>query len=103
AEMWFGRPEEGPNGPEPAAGPPFRFAGHFAGIMLNGALIDYGDPEFHEKGPASAGCLIDLVSLEKLLARRAGDLGISIRRGVSVTAFSQAHDTVTVHTSAGTV
>jgi len=22
AEMWFGRPEEGPNGPEPAAGPP---------------------------------------------------------------------------------
>ena len=40
AEMWFGRPEEGPTGPEPAAGPPFRFAGHFAGIMLNGALID---------------------------------------------------------------
>jgi 2-polyprenyl-6-methoxyphenol hydroxylase-like FAD-dependent oxidoreductase len=103
AEMWFGRPEEGPSGLEPAAGPPFRFAGHFAGIMLNGALIDYGDPEFHEKGPAAAGCLIDLVSLEKVLARRAGDLGITIRRGVSVTGFSQADDTVTIHTSAGTV
>ena len=103
AEMWFGRPEEAPSGPDLAAAPPFRFAGHFAGIMLNGALIDYGDPEFHEKGPAAAGCFIDLVSLEKLLARRAGDLGISIRRGVSVTAFSQADDTVTIHTSAGTV
>jgi hypothetical protein len=33
----------------------------------------------------------------------ASDLGISIRRGVSVTAFSQADDTVTIHTSAGTV
>jgi 2-polyprenyl-6-methoxyphenol hydroxylase-like FAD-dependent oxidoreductase len=71
--------------------------------MLNGALIDYGDSEFREKGPAAAGCLIDLVSLERVLARRAGDLGISIRRGVSVTAFSQADDMVTIHTSAGTV
>jgi 2-polyprenyl-6-methoxyphenol hydroxylase-like FAD-dependent oxidoreductase len=70
---------------------------------LNGALIDYGDSEFREKGPAAAGCLIDLVSLERVLARRAGDLGISIRRGVSVTAFSQADDMVTIHTSAGTV
>jgi 2-polyprenyl-6-methoxyphenol hydroxylase-like FAD-dependent oxidoreductase len=103
AEMWIGLPEEGPSGPELAAGPPFRFAGHFAGIMLNGALIDFGDPEFHEKGPAAAGCMIDLVSLEKVLARRAGDFGVSIRRGVSVTAFSQADDTVTVHTNAGTV
>jgi hypothetical protein len=59
AEMRFGRPEEGPGGPELAAGPAFRFAGHFPGIMLNSALIDYDDPEFHEKGPAAAGCLID--------------------------------------------
>jgi 2-polyprenyl-6-methoxyphenol hydroxylase-like FAD-dependent oxidoreductase len=103
AEMWFGRPEEGASGPETAAGPRFRFAGHFAGILLNGALIDYGDPEFDEKGPAAAGCLIDLVSLERVLARRVSDLGISIRRGVSVTAFSQADDTVSIHTSAGTV
>ena len=81
AEMWFGRPEESLSGPELPAGPPFRFAGHFAGILLNGALIDYDDPEFHEKGPAAAGCLIDLVSLEKMLARRAGDLGISSAGG----------------------
>ena len=103
AEMWFGRPEEASAGPDPAAGPRFRFAGHFAGIMLNGALIDYGDPEFHQKGPAAAGCFIDLVSLEKLLARRAGEVGVSIRRGVSVNAFSQEDDVVTIHTSAGTV
>src|ERR1700750_2289631 len=36
AEMWFGKPKEGPGVTAPAAGPPFRFAGHFAGIMLNG-------------------------------------------------------------------
>ena len=71
--------------------------------MLNSGLIDYDDPEFQEKGPAAAGCFIDLVSLEKVLARRAGDLGVSIRRGVSVTGFSQAGDTVTIDTSAGTL
>jgi len=103
AEIWFGRPDENRGAPRGAVEPPPRFAGHFAGIMLNGALIDYDDPEFQEKGPAAAGCFIDLVSLEKVLARRAGDLGVSIRRGVSVTGFSQAGDTVTIDTSAGTL
>ena len=70
---------------------------------MNGALIDYGDPEFQEKGPAAAGCLIDLVSFEKVLARRAGELGVSIRRGVAVTGFTQADDSVTIETGDGTV
>jgi 2-polyprenyl-6-methoxyphenol hydroxylase-like FAD-dependent oxidoreductase len=69
AAMWFGQPEKSGTSPEPAAAPAFRFAGHFAGIMLNGALIDYDDPEFQKAGPAAAGCVIDLVSLERLLAR----------------------------------
>jgi hypothetical protein len=47
--------------------------------------------------------LQDLVSLERVLARRVGDLGTSIRRGVTVTDFSQADDTVTIHTSTDTV
>ena len=103
AAIWFGPPEKDIGSSEQAAGPQFRFAGHFAGIMLNGTLIDYDDPDFQEKGPAAAGCVIDLVSLEKVLARRAGDLGVSIRRGVSVDAFSQADDVVTIPTSAGIV
>lgn len=103
AALWLEQAERAPNGPKQAAGPQFRFAGHFAGIMLNGALVDYGDPEFCEKGPAAAGCVIDLVSLEKVLARRAVGLGVSIRRGVSVTAFSQGDGAVTIHTSADTV
>ena len=98
AEMWFG-----PSSPEPAVPPRFRFAGHFAGIMLNGALIDYDDPEFRDKGPAAAGCLIDLVSLETVLARRAQDLGVNISRETSVIAFSQEIDGVTIRTSAGTL
>jgi 2-polyprenyl-6-methoxyphenol hydroxylase-like FAD-dependent oxidoreductase len=102
AEMWFGAPAGGSSTPaQAAAGQRFRFAGHFAGIMLNGALIDYGDPDFRDKGPAAAGCFIDLVSLEKMLERRAVDLGVPVRRGVAVTGFSQAGDGVTVETSAG--
>ena len=103
AAMWFGPPQDAPKSPEPAAGPQFRFAGHFAGIMLNGDLIDYGDPEFREKGPAAAGCLIDLVSLEKVLAHRAAGLGVVIRRGVNVTGFSPGGSAVTVETSDGTL
>jgi len=101
--MWFGAPDTRPSAPEHAAPPQFRFAGHFAGIMLNGELIDYSDPDFREKGPAAAGCLIDLVSLEKVLAHRAGDLGVSIRRGVAVTGLSQEKDAVTVQTTGGAV
>jgi len=103
AAMWFGQPEKSPSAPAGAAAPQFRFAGHFAGIMLNGDLIDYDDPDFQTQGPAAAGCIIDLVSLEGLLARRAADLGVTIRRGVTVTGFSQADDSVTVETSAGTL
>jgi 2-polyprenyl-6-methoxyphenol hydroxylase-like FAD-dependent oxidoreductase len=103
AAMWFGQPEKSPSAAAGAAVPQFRFAGHFAGIMLNGDLIDYDDPDFQTHGPAAAGCIIDLVSLEGLLARRAADLGVTIRRGVTVTGFSQADDSVTVETSAGTL
>lgn len=102
AAMWLDQTETSPNGLEQGAGPP-RFAGHFAGIMLNAALVDYGDREFREKGPAAALCAIDLVSLEKVLARRAGDLGVSIRRGVSVTGFSQERNSVTIQTGADTL
>lgn len=103
AAMWFGPPEKNGNGPELAVTPPFRFAGHFAGIMLNGALVDYDDPEFQRAGPAAAGCIIDLVSLEKLLARRADDLGVVIRRGVEVASFVQVDNVVSIETSAGSV
>lgn len=100
AAMWFGPPDTAAGTPEPPAGPQFRFAGHFAGIMLNGFLVDYNDPDFRDKGPAAAGCVLDLLSLERLLAQRAGDLGVSIRRGVSLTGFTQTDDAVTIETSA---
>lgn len=99
--MWFGPPErKGDASAEDAVVKPrFRFAGHFAGIMLDADLIDYGDVEFTERGPAAAGCLIDLVSLENLLAKRACDLGVTIRRGVALTGFEQDETGVTITTS----
>lgn len=103
AAMWIGQPDKSPSVPVGAAVPQFRFAGHFAGIMLNADLIDYEDADFQAPGPAAAGCIIDLVSLERLLARRAVDLGVTIRRGITVTGFSQADHSVTVETSGGTL
>ena len=103
AAMWFGDPGKGRNEPKNGPGLPFRFAGHFAGIMLNGDLIDYGDPEFQRAGPAAAGCVIDLVSLEQVLTRRAGQLGIEVRRGVALETFTQAAGSVTIKTGAGTL
>ena len=102
AAMWFGPLETNGKGSEPSTPPTPRFAGHFAGITLNGALIDYNDPEFQRAGVAAAGCMIDLVSLERLLARRADDLGVVVQRGVEVTSFQQADDAVSTETTSGT-
>jgi 2-polyprenyl-6-methoxyphenol hydroxylase-like FAD-dependent oxidoreductase len=101
--MWFGPFEKNIDSSNIAAGPKFRIAGHFAGIMLNAELVDYDDPDFQDRGPAAAACLIDLVTIEKLLARRALDLGVKIRRGVTVNSFAQSDNGVVVETSEGTV
>jgi 2-polyprenyl-6-methoxyphenol hydroxylase-like FAD-dependent oxidoreductase len=75
---------------------PPRFAGHFAGIMLDGNLIDYADPEFGARGPASAGGAISLQNLEAVLAQRALELQAEIRRGVALTGFETDEDGITV-------
>ncbi|MFD0022222.1 FAD-dependent monooxygenase [Streptomyces sp. NPDC058382] len=82
------------------APPPPKFAGHFAGIMLDGALLDEKDPAFTDVGPAGDVGLVPQSSLERLLADRAGELGVELRRGVELTGFEQDDDGVTVHLAA---
>ncbi|KPC59997.1 FAD-dependent monooxygenase [Streptomyces chattanoogensis] len=83
--------------------PPPKFAGHFAGIMLRGDLLDESDPDFGDTGPAGDVGLIPQEALERLLAARAARLGVELRRGVTLTGFDAGEDGVAVHTSDGTL
>ncbi|MFF5206248.1 FAD-dependent monooxygenase [Streptosporangium sp. NPDC000396] len=79
---------------------PPRFAGHFAGIQLSADRFDSSDPDLNGHGPADGVGLINQQQLEGLLAERAAELGIEVRRGVELTGFEADADGVTVTTSA---
>ncbi|MEV6773594.1 FAD-dependent monooxygenase [Nocardia sp. NPDC051030] len=70
--------------------------GHFAGIMLDASLIDFDDPVFADVGPAGEAFLVSQQAIEAILARRAAELGVPVRRGVDVTGLWDDGDTVTV-------
>ncbi|MEU8914094.1 FAD-dependent monooxygenase [Streptomyces nigrescens] len=82
---------------------PPKFAGHFAGIMLRGDLLDESDPDFDGHGPAADIGLVPQEALERLLGARAAELGVDLRRGVTLTAFDADDDGVHVHTSDGSL
>ncbi|RXS86478.1 FAD-dependent oxidoreductase [Streptomyces sp. TM32] len=89
-------------GASTVAQPP-KFAGHFAGIMLRGDLLDASDPDFDGPGPAGEVGLVPQEELERLLNARAAALGVDLRRGVTLTGFDAGEDGVRVHTSAGSL
>jgi 2-polyprenyl-6-methoxyphenol hydroxylase-like FAD-dependent oxidoreductase len=91
ASLWWIDLSDG--APTPVAG---RFAGHFAGILLDGSLIDYSDPEFGGRGPGGGGGFISLESLERVLSERAEQLEVELRRGTAVTGIEVEEDGVTV-------
>ncbi|MGW3009782.1 FAD-dependent monooxygenase [Streptomyces sp. NPDC001219] len=82
---------------------PPKFAGHFAGIMLRGDLLDEADPDFDGHGPAADVGLVPQEALERLLGARAAELGVDLRRGVTLTGFDAGEDGVHVHASDGTL
>jgi len=99
------RPETAPTAaPAASHGPDARpikrpppFVGHFAGIMLDANVVDYADPQFSGRGPAAAGGIISLQSLEAMLSKRAEELKVEVRRGTPLTNFTAEEDGVTVH------
>ena len=75
--------------------PGFQFAGHFAGIIVNGANVDFSQwkhclPAPLRAGPATLG------KIERILCKRAESLGVRIIRGVQVTSFADEGETVKV-------
>ncbi|MGV4987034.1 FAD-dependent monooxygenase [Streptomyces sp. NRAIS4] len=83
---------------------PPKFAGHFAGIMMDPDLFDGSDPAWADVGPAAdSGLGVPQAELERILARRAAQLGVEVRRGVELTGFDAEGDGVAVHTGEGTI
>ena len=74
-----------------------RFAGHFAGIVLDANNLDFSDEKFTVRGPSSAGGMVSLAGLEEVLAERAQELGVELRLGTAVTDVTQTDDGASVH------
>ena len=73
-----------------------RFAGHFAGIMLDASKLDFSAQKWTISGPSVGGGMVSLEALEDVLSHRAKQLGADIRLGQEVTDFSETSDAVTV-------
>jgi 2-polyprenyl-6-methoxyphenol hydroxylase-like FAD-dependent oxidoreductase len=74
-----------------------RFAGHFGGIMLEVEKIDFSNRKYPIAGPSASGGMVSLESIELLLAERATELGVDLRRGMAVTNFTEDENGVTVY------
>jgi 2-polyprenyl-6-methoxyphenol hydroxylase-like FAD-dependent oxidoreductase len=86
--------------PPPAASAP-RFAGHFAGIMLDPSKVDFSTYEWIVPGPSVGGGMVSLEALEGVLVERARELGAEIQMGQEVTGLSETADGVCVKTGSG--
>ncbi len=80
----------------PMARPP-KFAGHFAALWLSADLLDESDPDFAGRGPAGTVGFVSQQQVEAILADRATELGVELRRGVEVTGFDTDDSGVTVY------
>lgn len=73
-----------------------RFAGHFAGMMLDASKIDFSGQKWIMPGPSIGGGMVSLEALEEVLAEHATGLGADIRMEQEVTDFSETADGVLV-------
>jgi 2-polyprenyl-6-methoxyphenol hydroxylase-like FAD-dependent oxidoreductase len=74
-----------------------RSVGHFAGIMLDPATVDVAALPFRLPGPAPEGLMTSLEAVESVLSGRAAELGVEIRRGVTVSAVTRDEESVVAH------
>ncbi|GFE20602.1 FAD-dependent oxidoreductase [Streptomyces nigrescens] len=87
-------PGPGPDADEPS---PPRGVGHFAGIVLDPAKVDLAALPFRLPSPAMDGVLTNLEAVETVLSERASQLGVEIRRGVTVSALTHDDESVVAH------
>ncbi|MFD8544583.1 FAD-dependent monooxygenase [Streptomyces sp. NPDC059649] len=90
------------NYPDPSDEPASpRWAGHFAGMVLDPADIDVTALPFRLPSPATEGVMTSLDAVETVLSERAAELGVEIRRGVRVAAVTQHEENVVAHAGEG--
>jgi 2-polyprenyl-6-methoxyphenol hydroxylase-like FAD-dependent oxidoreductase len=82
--------------PDAAEPPPPRGVGHFAGMMLDPAKVDAAALPFRLPSPAMEGVMTTLEAVETVLSERAAELGVQVRRGVTVSAGTQDDEGVVV-------
>jgi len=92
-------------GAQAAQGPakPPRFVGHFGGIWLDGNNLDENDPDIAGGARLGALGMVSQQQLEAILAERAGELGVELRRGVTLTSFEEHDDRIVVTTDQGVI
>ena len=78
---------------------PRRQAGHFAGIPFHSGNIDSSQWKYRLPSSTDTSLISEMQELETVLGRRAEALGVEIKRGFSITDFSQTDDAVTVASS----
>ncbi|WP_306206859.1 FAD-dependent oxidoreductase [Actinoplanes sp. RD1] len=90
-----GRDEVGAD-PDAPRTPAPRSVNHFAGIMLDPAKVSPATLSLRLPGPAMDGMLTSLDAVESVLAQRAAELGVDIRRGIEATGLTQHDEHVVV-------
>ena len=80
-----------------------RFTGHFAGMVLDGDLVDWSDPDLAAHTAVDGARMVPQRELEALLADHVTRLGVPVRRGAEVTALEDTGDGVLAGTTAGPV
>jgi 2-polyprenyl-6-methoxyphenol hydroxylase-like FAD-dependent oxidoreductase len=87
-----------------AGGPPGQrrrpSVGHFGGIQVPADPVDTDDPSLRGRGPAWY-VQVPQLEVERVLGQRATEMGIEVRRGVTVAGFDAGEDGVTVHLQGG--
>jgi 2-polyprenyl-6-methoxyphenol hydroxylase-like FAD-dependent oxidoreductase len=78
-----------------------RFAGHFAGIMLDAGKVDFSNQKWIIPGPSVGGGMVSLEAIEHLLANRAKELGVDLRFGHEVAGFIETPDDISIQTING--
>ena len=73
-----------------------RQAGHFAGIPFYYTNIDASQWSYRLPGSTDTSLISEMEEIETVLARRAAELGVEIRRGTAITEFRQTDERVIV-------
>lgn len=82
--------------PGAAAGP----GGHFGGIQFDRAHVEASRWTYRLPGPSDTQLGCEMEHLERVLASRADELGVEVRRGCGVDGFSASDDEVMVQAGA---